>query len=284
MRIFTLKVFFLLLGCFLVYAQSAKGPICFLCSRMNAAWGYTNNGWFIDSSGAICNYSFAQSDSVGDVWDTIIVPSKMYDKLLAKSTPTGKKISLDTLQSKLTLIGSARNGILSHSAICADAGTYRYSAFAYDALNSRPKEIICYQMGDAWVCNSASGAKKIARWLLSIDSTNFRFCAPPDSCLGSIVSINRKTFSTRNIPLQMAINGQTIQTILSQNATIVIRAYSLRGELMAQPFERFLVKGEHRIGLTDILSGMQCKKPIVLEISTSGVESVTRTVIISHNK
>jgi len=73
MRIFALKVFFLLLGCFFIYA------------------------------------------------------------LLAKSTPTGKKVSLDTLQSKLTLIESASSGILSGSTVCADAGTYRYSAFAYES-------------------------------------------------------------------------------------------------------------------------------------------------------
>jgi hypothetical protein len=284
MRLFTSKVFFSVLVCFITCALSEKGSILFLCSQTNYAWGYTHKGWFIDSSGAIRNYSFAQSDSIGYVWDTVALPSKMFDKLLDKSTPTGKKVSLDTLLSKLTLIESASSGILSRSAVCADAGLYRYSAFLYDALNSRPEEIICYQMGDVGICNSASAARKIARWLNSIDSNNIRFCAPPDSCLNTAISIAGEGPSIRNKPPRMVINGRTIQTSISQNGTIVIRAYSLRGELLSKPFKRFLTKGEHRIDLADILSGMQSTTPVLLEISTSGVKSATKTFIISQDR
>jgi hypothetical protein len=262
-----------------------KPQIPFLCSRVNYAWGYTYDGWLIDSSGAIRSYSFSEADSIGYVRQTDTLPSKIYDKLLAHSTPTEKKVPLDTLLSKITFIESASSGILSYSGACADAGMYRYSAFLYNAYNSRPKEIICYQMGDEWICNSSAAAKKIARWLNSIDSVALRFCAPPDSCLTIATSIVKDGASSKgkNTPFILTDN-KVIHTGLAKSGTIVIRAYTLRGELLAKQFERFLTAGEHRIDCAVLFTGIQSKKPLIVEITMGGVRLETRTAIISHNR
>jgi hypothetical protein len=273
-----------MLTCYVPCVSGEIPAVPFLCSRVNYAWGYDNAGWFIDSSGAVHSYTFTQSDSVGygALMDTL--PLKMYDKLLAKSTLTGKKVSRDTLLSKLTLIEPASSGILSHSGACFDAGIYRYSAFLYDAYHSRQKEIICYQIGDEWIYNSASGAKKIACWLNSIDSADLRFCTPPDSCLILATGITVKGPLTIGKPLRTVMCGKTIVTRIPQSEITVIRAYTIRGELLPRSFEQFLTAGEHRIDLSGIFNGIQSKKPFVLEFSVNGVRAETRTVIFSQGR
>jgi hypothetical protein len=262
---------------------SDKPPVLFLNSVINYAWDYRHSGWLIDSSGAIRTYAFTKSDSVGYIRQTDTFPSKMYDQLLSHSTLTTKKIPLDTLRSKMTLIESASSGILSLSGACADAGIYRYSAFLYDTYTSRPKEIICFQMGDEWICNSSSAAKKIARWLNSIDSVNLRLCAPPDSCLNFATSIIKDGVSSQGKNAAfIPTDNKVINVGLAKSGTIVIRAYTLRGELLVKPFERFLTAGEHRIYLAHMFTGIQSKKPLIVEISMGGVRLETRTAIISH--
>jgi hypothetical protein len=290
MRAVSAKMLLLIVACCISSAIAVweeKPPVLFLNSRINYAWGYVHEGWLIDSSGAIRNYNFTEADSIGYVRQTDTLPSKIYNKLklLAKSTPTGKNISPDTLLSKWKLIKSESSGILSYSRVCADAGMYRYSAFLYDAHDSpQPKEVICFQMGDEWICNSAAAAKKIARWLNSIDTMDLRFCNPPDSCINGTTSMAEKGSSTRKKPVPVVIDNKTITIGIAQSGTIVIRSYTLRGELLAKPFEQFLPAGEHRINLAHILSGIQSKKPMLLKISINGIGTETKTVIISQDK
>jgi hypothetical protein len=176
---------FLLLStilCCLSDAAPDKPPILFLRSYVNYAWGFVHNGWLIDSSGAIRSFNFLYSSDSME-YSTELMPPSIYKRLLPKSILTGKKVSLDTLNSMQALIDSANRGIITYTPLCADAGKFHYSAFIYDSLNSNYKEILCYQAGDMTACNSASAAKKIARWLISLDSLPGGFCQPPDSCL-----------------------------------------------------------------------------------------------------
>ncbi len=180
--------FFMAIGGFF-HAMSEKLPVLFLSSRVNYAWGYVHEGFLIDSSGDIRNYSFTRADSIKYVNSSDTLPSRIYEQLFAKSTPTGKKVNADTLLSMQALLESAGTGVLTFNGRCKDAGMYRYSAFIYDSLNSRQKEIICYQMGDKTACNSSDAARAIARWLNSIDSVNISSCAPSDSCLHPVTGI-----------------------------------------------------------------------------------------------
>lgn len=284
MRLFTSKIFFSVLICYLAQALCEKGAILFLCSRTNYAWGYTHEGWFIDSSGAIRDYSFTKSDSVRYVELNNNLPSRIYDKILTKSVLIGKSVHIDTLLFMQDLIEPARNGIATFIGRCFDAGMIRYSAINYNVCDSCQKEVICYQAGDMGACNSAFAARRIARWLTSIDSLDLQFCAPPDSCLNITTSVTREGSLIQNNPLPMVMDGHTIRTNISHNGGIAIRVYTLRGELVAPPFKRYLAKGRHQFTLTDMLSGIQSKKPVIVEISTGGAISAVQTVIISQNR
>jgi hypothetical protein len=111
LRLLTSKVSFSILVCFFTGVLSETGSIPFLCSRINSAWSYANDGWFIDSSGAIRNYSFALNDRIGYVRETDTLPSKMYNAFLVHSTPSERTVPRDTLLSKVALIESAGSGV-----------------------------------------------------------------------------------------------------------------------------------------------------------------------------
>ena len=174
--------------CFIV-AAAEKPSVLFLGTRANYAWGYGHSGWLIDSSGAVRTFTLALSDSVGYFNQSDTMPMRIYNKLLAKITPAGRTIPADTLLSMQALIEPASEGIVSFGGMCNDYGLFRYSAFSYDTHSSRVKEIICYQFGDETACNSSGEAKKIARWLNSIDTMHISSCTPPDSCLNPTTNV-----------------------------------------------------------------------------------------------
>jgi hypothetical protein len=78
----------------------------------------------------------------------------------------------------------------------------------------------------------------------------------------------------------MVMDGRTIRTDISCGGTIVIRVYTLRGELLATQHKRFPAAGEYRITLPDVLSGTQSEKPVIVEIRAGGITSVLRAVAI----
>jgi hypothetical protein len=250
--------------------SAGKPPILFLVSRVNNAWGYMHEGWFVDSCGAVRNYQFAAADSVGYFSLTDSLPMRVRNRLIAKSTPTTKKIPMDTLLSKTALIEAAGAGALSLFDKCRDAGIYRYSAFLRNALHPQPREIICYQIGDAAVCNSSPAARKIARWLNSIDTENISFCAPADSCLKIPTTFRLRDRALPEYPERMAMNGTTLTFSVIRNATAIIRFYSLQGVLVAKPFKRFLNAGKHRINLASMIPETQYASPMIVECSLNG--------------
>lgn len=170
------------------FSLSNKPLILFSKSSQNQAWGYVNSGWFIDSAGNIRNYHFSMSDSM----DYKPITEGYFNKMMLLSTPAGKKVQADTLNLMQNQIAQASKGALSSGARCADAGEVAYNAFMYDSVNSRYSQILCYESGDMWTCNASLEAKKIARWLISLDSLPFLSCAPPDSCLNLSSAVNNR--------------------------------------------------------------------------------------------
>jgi hypothetical protein len=170
------------------FSLSNKPLILFSKSSHNQAWGYVNSGWFIDSAGNIRNYHFSMSDSM----DFKPITDGYFNKMMLLSTPAGKKVQSDTLNLMQDQIAQAGKGPLSYGGACADAGESAYNAFMYDSVNSRYSQVICYETGDMWACNASPGAKKIARWLISLDSLPFLDCTPPDSCLNLSSAIRNK--------------------------------------------------------------------------------------------
>jgi len=98
------------------------------------------------------------------------------------------------------------------------------------------------------------------------------------------IALTQKFSSTNVQPVKMAIDGNVMHIAVPQNGVIAIRSYSLRGELLAKPFERFLMAGEREICTDQIIAGIQGKKPLIMEISMDGVKALAKTVILSHSR
>jgi hypothetical protein len=267
----------------MVHPFSGKPPVTFLCTGLNYAWGYTHKGLLIDSSGAIRSFALTLADSLGYVAAIDTLPLKFFQKLLAKSTPTGKTVLSDTFLSKLALIEPASRGTVSSSGGCYDFGIYRYSCFMARTEAPSFKQIICYQIGDEEACNSAVAARKIARWLNTIDSMDIRSCSPPDSCLNYTTPILQKGHSPMRTPASpFTSDGKLIQVELKQGAPVLVRSYSLGGKLLAATDERFLPAGKHRIALNHLLTRIRGKATVIVELSIAGVASSAKTIIISQ--
>ena len=78
------------------------------------------------------------------------------------------------------------------------------------------------------------------------------------------------------------LDGKALAIESPQSGTVVIRTYSLRGELLAKPFESFLSAGSHRIALSALFNETHVNKPIALNILINGV--MTNPVMIMNIK
>jgi hypothetical protein len=159
---------------------------------INYAWGFVHQGWLIDSTGHIRNYTIKLSDSM----EYKPLNQAYLEKLLSLSSATGKSVPLDTLKRKAALLPSASQGILWENGLCADFGTLAFNGFLYDSAKAKYSEVICLEAGDRTGCNSSPSARQIARWLISLDSLPPVACMPPDSCLGATVAV-QNIFSKR---------------------------------------------------------------------------------------
>jgi len=204
-------------------------PIPFVCSWVNYAWGYSHHGLFIDSTGMLYTFSFAQSDSIGYFNMSNPTPSAVYNKLFEKGVATGKTVSRDTLILMQSLVDSAAAGTLTLGGGCNDFGIYRYSAFMRRGLNNEVTEAICHQIGDETICNSSSAAKTIAGWLNTIDSVDLDHCTPGDACLVTPTAAGG-TYLRQELPQS---HSRAVYREKANAAASTVRVYSLRGELLS---------------------------------------------------
>jgi hypothetical protein len=201
MRSINAFLLLLLLGSVLWAASSDKPPILFVCTHENYAWGSFHTCTFIDSSGAVRFFDFIAGEMAGPNARSApppgseIVSVSEYETLIKKGAPTGTTINRDTLLLMQALIEPAGKGTLSFGYVCKDAGIYCLSAYSsYTPSFPIPsegsvKEVICFQAGDEYVCNSSPEAKAIARWLRkTIDSSSY--CYAPDSCLYGLTVVS----------------------------------------------------------------------------------------------
>jgi hypothetical protein len=212
------KRMLLFIGIICIQTDAAENlPVLFSGTYINNAWGYRHEGWLIDSSGAVRTFEFVKNDSMDYDTRSDTVPSRIFGNLLVKSIPTGRKIPSDTLLMMKSLIEPASGGVVTFGGGCCDYGVFRYSA--YMAVNdpSRIREINCYQYGDEWSCNSSLEAKKIARWLNTIDTSDLENCQGPDSCLNPPTAIR---------PVQTALPG-TVRP--SSSATVNLNGKKVDG-------------------------------------------------------
>lgn len=137
---------------------------------VNHAWGYTNNGFLIDSAGYVYTYNLKQTERVKD--SSVISNDEMNYKF-SISYKTGLKIPTDTLLFYLNKIHKASLGKLTQSeTMMADAGIRRCYAYTYNDRKKSYHQILLDQWGDIQISNNSDEAVKIARWLQRLLYTN----------------------------------------------------------------------------------------------------------------
>jgi hypothetical protein len=238
---FVLLIVLLLSG--FIFSSPKTVPVLFSNIHVNNAWGYRFYGWLIDSSGVIRKFSFAQSDSmdINYLYDPSLSMCNRYPeisycsnrevwskltrnycaKMLSMSVATNRKIADDTLEAMKALIPAASSGILSSGAHCADAGEDCYIAYMPDSVDSLCNQVLCYQRGDQWTCNPSPEARKLYKWLITLDSNHTDVhCDALDSACNPMVVVkqrdplNGKTNMNRKIPdnNQFGLDGKIVST------------------------------------------------------------------------
>jgi hypothetical protein len=224
---FVLLIVLLLSG--VTFSSPKTVPVLFSNIYVNGASGYQFFGWLIDSSGVIRKFSFVKSDSmdINYLYDPSLLICKSHpeasfcsnremwskltrkycSKMLSLSVATNRKISADTLEAMKALIPAASSGSLSSGGGCFDAGEDSYIAYMPDSVDSLCNQVLCYQRGDQWTCNASPEAKKLSKWLISIDSGySYGFCEARDSACNSVAVVKQRDPQYGN-----ANNNQKIQ-------------------------------------------------------------------------
>jgi photosystem II stability/assembly factor-like uncharacterized protein len=80
--------------------------------------------------------------------------------------------------------------------------------------------------------------------------------------------------------LRIATENKTVRVTLGKSAVLIIRPYSLRGEILAKPYTRLLPAGTHRIVPAQMVGDIHGKNPFILDISVVGQgQKIKKTVV-----
>jgi hypothetical protein len=164
--------------------NSIQQAVLFHYSIINAAWGYHNSGWFIDSSGTVSAYVIP--DSIDWHAATDSGPDSGYislDALLANyahAYRTIAEIQRPELLEKYGLIHPSAHGAYSPLiSQGADMGAVQYFCYFWDHQKGQFKQVLLSLTGDYSRTNLASEAQALDRWLKGLneiyeDSLNSR--------------------------------------------------------------------------------------------------------------
>ena len=134
----------------------------------NYAWGYSENGYLIDSTGTIHSFDLSKKTYKWNYKDDNGYISKdgMRNNLLHCDSVVGK-VAADSLQYFRDKINGASRGKISDPVgAMADFGQIRYSAYIYDRNQQRYKEVLIQLYGDMMSDNNSAEAKQLYEWLV----------------------------------------------------------------------------------------------------------------------
>jgi|WetSurMetagenome_2_1015567.scaffolds.fasta_scaffold104495_2 hypothetical protein len=138
--------------------------VLFQVEYSNYAWGYSHNGIIIDSSGNVGYFKYPKNwhdmDSLG-----YISESEMNDNLSQIDT-IYLTVDKNTLLRNFNLVQYAAEGEISiPESTGADMGETVYSAFIYDPVSRKYKQVLINQFGDWSRNNKSREANQILHWL-----------------------------------------------------------------------------------------------------------------------
>jgi hypothetical protein len=175
-------------------------PVLFIKEYANFAWGISEGGWFIDSTGSVFTFDRAK-DSVWTLAINDSLTPQQMQHMHNFATASNQRISNDTLIKMSLLIQPARTGGISNfDNGCRDFGGVEYRAYYFDSIAMIYRTVRLFAYGDMGLRNSSPAAITIAKWLVyTIDSLN-----PVGPCMSSIEPPNailfspKKSFSYKN--------------------------------------------------------------------------------------
>ncbi len=146
---------------------SSGFKVLFQYEYVNYAWGFTHQGWFLDSEGNVKNYSLPENWKNGDddgyiSEDVLLWNYNQCDTVLLK-------VDLNVLAQKQSMIVETLEGALSEiDCMGADMGSYSYYAFYWDQHKDKYKRQLLSTSGDCSQSNISTAAKTLTTYLKSI--------------------------------------------------------------------------------------------------------------------
>ncbi|MDQ1266607.1 MAG: hypothetical protein QG635_1759, partial [Bacteroidota bacterium] len=142
---------------------------------INYAWGYTHEGFFIDSLGDVYTYQYYREGNhiPRDTWqpanfDTL-APQELAEKY-SHNPALFTTINKSVLTEKFSLVEAAAKGKMSErKMVCADIGSWYYVAYKFDKVRNHYYKVNLYQSGDLNWRNLSPEAKVLTEWLKSIN-------------------------------------------------------------------------------------------------------------------
>jgi hypothetical protein len=141
----------------------------FEVSYINWAWGYVDQGMYVDGDGNVYSYDLSNRNPrfqypEDGVYSQASLNDKYSSNLLFIRTVDG-----ETLLQMSNLIDPASQGQLTdlESTAC-DAGGTAYTAFLFDEVTGEYTGVLLYQSGDWTVENTAPEAATLRDWLMQL--------------------------------------------------------------------------------------------------------------------
>jgi hypothetical protein len=171
-KVLYLICFASVIGCEYHYNSlpDTKQLVLFQAEYINHAWGYSHEGYIIDSSGYVRRYKLPKNwhfaDSTG-----YISQSEMNENLLQLDT-VSSIVRKGLLLKYFSMVSAASEGKLSKPVNrMFDAGATRYSGYLYNSETGKYKQVLIRQEGDWSIENTSPEANEIYTWLKNIYSS-----------------------------------------------------------------------------------------------------------------
>jgi hypothetical protein len=146
--------------------------ILFQFSYTNWAWGYVNQGFFIDNSGEVRGYHVNESVLWNWANNSGYITEEALEANFNSATSVLTRISSQELYCRYLMIGSASKGTLSEGKNTAcDAGAAVYLCYQWDASQDKYKQILLSMEGDWTQYNQNPTAISLTSWLKHIEAS-----------------------------------------------------------------------------------------------------------------
>jgi hypothetical protein len=141
----------------------------FEVSYINHAWGYVDQGIYIDRDGNVYSYDLSNRNPRFQYPEDGAYSQASLDDKYSSNLLFIRTVDRGTLLQMSNLIGPASQGQLTDPENTAcDAGGTAYTAFLFDEVTREYTGVLLYQSGDWTVENTAPEAATLRDWLMQL--------------------------------------------------------------------------------------------------------------------